>query len=54
MAGVGTGGTVSGVGEALKMRDPSAVSYTHLRVDISPQISVETYSAGISYPDYDR
>ena len=24
------------------------------RVDISPQISVETYSAGISYPDYDR
>ena len=24
------------------------------RVDISPQISVETYSTGISYPDYDR
>ena len=24
------------------------------RVDISPQISVETYSAGIGYPDYDR
>ena len=46
VAGVGTGGTVSGVGEALKMRDPS-IKIVAVEPSDSPVLSQPASAAGV-------